>query len=382
MRRGFGRIRRWKSGRYGAAYIGADERLHWAETTFERKDDAVVWLNQERRLLENPDTWLPPKLRSAAARASQPPTLAEYAAGWLASRPLKPTTLELYGKHLDTHILPTLGALPLPAITPAAVRAWYTALGPNRPTRRAHCYGLLRTILGSAMAEQIITMNPCTIRGGSSAKTVHRARPATLEELGIIAEHMPDRLRLAVLIAAWCALRQGEILELRRGDIDVKARVIRVRRAVTRVAGERPIVGTPKSDAGVRDVSIPPHLVPEFERHLREHVGFGRDALLFAGRDSGEQLASSTLYRWYYPARKAAGRKDLRWHDLRHTGATLAAATGATLAELMSRLGHSTVGAAMRYQHAATDRDQVIAEALSRMAEPQRLPVAEDSSAR
>ena len=68
------------------------------------------------------------------------------------------------------------------------------------------------------------------------------------------------------------------------------------------------------------------------------------------------------------PAREAAGRPDLRWHDLRHTGAVLAAATGASLAELMARLGHSTVGAAMRYQHAASERDQIIAAALSRLA--------------
>jgi integrase len=66
--------------------------------------------------------------------------------------------------------------------------------------------------------------------------------------------------------------------------------------------------------------------------------------------------------------REAAGRPDLRFHDLRHTGATLAAATGATMAELMRRLGHSSPGAAMRYQHAADDRDQAIAGALSEFA--------------
>ncbi|MEI2718302.1 MAG: tyrosine-type recombinase/integrase [Candidatus Nanopelagicales bacterium] len=69
-----------------------------------------------------------------------------------------------------------------------------------------------------------------------------------------------------------------------------------------------------------------------------------------------------------HPAREKAGRPDLRFHDLRHTSATLAAATGATLAELMSRMGHSTPGAAMRYQHVAADRDRAIAEALSGMA--------------
>jgi integrase len=86
-------------------------------------------------------------------------------------------------------------------------------------------------------------------------------------------------------------------------------------------------------------------------------------------------MQPSTLYKVWYPAREAAGRPDLRFHDLRHTGATLAAATGATLAELMARLGHSTPAAAMRYQHAAADRDQAIAEALSGFAAAKVVPL-------
>jgi integrase len=101
--------------------------------------------------------------------------------------------------------------------------------------------------------------------------------------------------------------------------------------------------------------------------HLAEHTGPAPDALLFTG-DQGGYLAPSSLYGHFYPAREAAGRPDLRFHDLRHTGATLAAATGATMAELMRRLGHSSPAAAMRYQHAADDRDQAIAEALSEFA--------------
>ena len=83
----------------------------------------------------------------------------------------------------------------------------------------------------------------------------------------------------------------------------------------------------------------------------------------------------STLNGVFYPAREAAGRPDLRFHDLRHTGATLAAATGATLAELMARLGHSRPGAAMRYQHAAAERDKIIAEALSKLANGTVTPI-------
>jgi integrase len=367
-RRSFGYIRRLPSRRYQASYTGPDLVRHSARDTFETRLDAEAWLADERKIIAS-GSWIAPKGRTAPALAALPPTLSDYADGWLRSRTLKPRTRAHYRQLLDRQILPDLGEHRLTAITPTIVRNWYTALGPNTPTLRAHAYGLLRTIMGTAVAEQLITTNPCVIRAAGSSGRIHKPKPATFEELAIIKEHMPDRLRLAVLIAAWCGLRYGEIFELRRADVDLAVRVIRIRRAVARVPGEPPIVGTPKSAAGVRDASVPPHLLPEFRRHLAEHVAIGARSLLFpAARGSDKHLAPATLYRHFYTARKAAGRPDLRWHDLRHTGATLAAAAGATLSELMSRLGHSTVGAAMRYQHAAADRDRVIAEALSEMA--------------
>ena len=126
-------------------------------------------------------------------------------------------------------------------------------------------------------------------------------------------------------------------------------------------------IGTPKSEAGIRDVSIPPHILPQIEDHLERFTGGKPEALLFAA-DNGGHLQPSTLYRHWYKARTKAGREDLRWHDLRHSGDVLAAATGATLSELMSRLGHSTPAAAMRYQHVAAGRDREIAALLSKIA--------------
>ena len=96
-----------------------------------------------------------------------------------------------------------------------------------------------------------------------------------------------------------------------------------------------------------------------------------RDGLLFPGPTGGtSHLAAVDALQARASTRpaKAAGRPDLRWHDLRHTGAVLAAQTGATLAELMGRLGHSTPGAALRYQHVAGGRDAEIAAALSKLA--------------
>jgi integrase len=126
-------------------------------------------------------------------------------------------------------------------------------------------------------------------------------------------------------------------------------------------------VGDPKSYAGKRDVAIPPHIVPAVRDHLANHVGAERDSRLFPANHGGH-LQPSTFQRHFYRGRNKAKRPDLRLHDLRHTGATMAAQTGATLAELMARLGHSTPQAAMRYQHAAQGRDKVIAAALSKLA--------------
>jgi len=180
---------------------------------------------------------------------------------------------------------------------------------------------------------------------------------------------MPDRLRALVLIGAWCGLRFGELIELRRKDLDLRQAVLRVRRGVVRVDG-KVTVGSPKSEAGIRDVAIPPHLIPVLAEHLSRHVAESRDALLFSSmHDPDVQVHSNTVRRHWMKARVAAGRPDLRVHDLRHTGAVLAAQSGATLAELMARIGHSTPQAALRYQHAAQGRDAIIAARMSEEAE-------------
>jgi integrase len=366
-KRGFGGIRRLPSGRYQANYTGPDAQLHNAPNTFDTRGDAEAWLTDVRRQISRGE-W------SAKGVKKKPATTFEaYSTRWLERRTLKPRTRAHYRSLLDNHLSPTFGRMPLRSIDADEVADWYAEMRPDRPTLRAHSYGLLRTILASAVQDRQLDLNPCHIRGAGNSKRVHQVKPASLDELSTLVNAMPERLRAMTLLAAWCALRFGELAELRRKDLDLKNGVIHVRRAVVRVDG-RTIVGTPKSDAGTRDVAIPPHLIPLLRSHVQEHVAFGKDALLFPGTEGGH-LAPSTLYgrkpaktktgHGFYAARIAARRPDLRWHDLRHTGAVLAASTGATLAELMGRLGHSTPGAALRYQHAARGRDAEIAKALS-----------------
>lgn len=362
----FGSVDKLATG-YRARYFGPDGRRHKAPVLFLTKTDARAWLAQRHSEIIARQ-WTPPNAAEPAPKI----TFAEYADGWLdtrqvGGRPLKDRTREHYRKLLDEHIEPTFGTLPIASITADDVRDWYAATLAGRPTMRAHAYGLLRTIMSTAASDGRIGQNPCVIRGAGTAKRVHKVKPATVAEIGIIADEMPAQWSLMVLLAAWLALRFGELTELRRKDIDLADEVVRVRRAVVRTDDGFKVT-TPKSDAGIRDVAIPPHLIPAIEAHLTKHVAAKPDALLFPAV-AGGHLAPATLYRRFYTARAKANRDDLRWHDLRHSGAVFAAATGATLAELMARLGHSTPQAALRYQHAAQGRDRQIAALLSKIAE-------------
>jgi integrase len=364
----FGSVDKLATG-YRARYFGPDGRRYKAPTLFLTKREARSWLSlRQSEIIRK--AWEPPE---ATEQKPARTTFTEYAELWLAERELKDRTREHYRKLLDQRLLPApFAALPLSSITSDDVRSWHAKMGTKTPTMRAHCYGLLRTIFGTAASDGKIGVNPCVIRGAGSARRVHKIRPATLDELEIITREMPERHRPMILLASWLALRFGEIAELRRMDIDLRDEVIRVRRAVVRVEGGAFRVTTPKSDAGVRDVAIPPHLLPTLEDHMSKHVGSKRDSLLFPAKQGGH-LAPATLNRWFYKARAKANRPDLRFHDLRHSGAVLAASTGATLAELMQRLGHSTPAAAMRYQHAAQGRDREIAALLSKLADNKAL---------
>jgi integrase len=376
-RRGFGHVRKLPSGRWQASYLSPDGQRHTARSpegkplTFTAKQDAEGWLSlRHSEILRG--AWLPePKSLTEAPSGSQ--LLRAYGEAWLAGRDLSESTRRLYAITLRNQIYPALGDIAVTEIAPAAVRAWHAGLRhprdaskPLGPTQRAHAYSLLRTILNTAVADDVIPANPCRVRGAGQSKRARTPRPASVAELEAIAAAMPARYRLMVLLAAWCALRFGELAELRRSDIEVKNGVVHIRRGVIR-AGTGEVVKTPKSEAGKRDVNIPPHLMAAVRAHLRDHVAARADALVFPAA-AGGHMAPSSLYAVFHPARDKAGRPDLRFHDLRHTGAVLAAATGATLAELMARLGHSTVSAAMRYQHAAADRDKAIAAALSGLA--------------
>jgi integrase len=357
-RRRFGSIRKLPSGRYQARYRDPAGQSHAA--TCETKADAGRFLAEACTELAR-GTWIDPRLGHT--------TLRDYAEPWLEVRDVRPRTRELYAGQLRNHILPTLGDVELSSLSPAAVRRWHgklLAAGHLSSVTVAKCYRLLRTILGTAADDGLIAKNPCILKGAGAEHSPAR-RVVSVKHVEALANAMPERYRMLVLLALFRACRWGELIELTRSDLNFLHLTLRVERQCIQLDDSTLQLGPPKSDAGRREVSIPPHLSAELTRHLDAWVGPEPDALLFC-TPSGTRLRRGNFTKLWRAAVDEVGPRGLHFHDLRHSGATLAAATGATTKELMARIGHASPRAALNYQHAVWDRDQTIAQKMSDLA--------------
>ena len=368
------------SGRIRARWAYFDEagklRQVAAPATYRNLADAMNWLKaQEGESIRG--TWEAPKPKEPAG-----PTLDGYFKTWLDNRrtrrglPLRPTTKGTY-RGLWALAEPLHG-IEIDRLTSAMVRTWFTGLDPERARRNFSAWALLRDVMNDAVRDELVTANPCTQRFANPPKR-HHTVIAAVDELDVIIEHMPERHRAAILLAAWGGLRLGELCELRRKDVDLDSGVVRVRRSVERVSGGY-IVGPTKSDAGMRDVVIPPHVIPALQEHL-DGMPADAEALWFPAQDGGH-LAPSTFYGrvargnragfGFYHARRMAGRDDLRFHDLRHSALTRFAMAGATVAELLRQGGHSSPQMAIHYQHEAGRASDLAARMSEQASEPKR----------
>jgi integrase len=357
MGRQFGHLRKLPSGRWQASYIGPGGRRRNAPRTFRTKSDGRVWLSTVEADLAR-GLWMDDQL----GRES----FGNYARGWLRDHPTmgeryKETCL----RNLRLH-LAELDSVQLRALTPVLVRTWHAEAlrGSGGRTSIAQSYRFMRAVLNTAVREGAIARNPCMIVGAGSDRA--RERPvASPAEVVALVEAITPRYRAAVLLGAWCGLRRGEVLGLFRGDVDLDAGTVTVRRnRVELLESARAYDKAPKTDAGQRTVSIPPHVLPVLREHMVSWAGVDR---VFVGRD-GRPMRGDAVRQAFARARKSAGMEGFRFHDLRHTGQTLAASTGATLKDLMKRLGHASAAAANRYLHAVDGRDAEIAAALSELA--------------
>ncbi len=354
-RRRFGAVRQLPSGRWQARYRGPDGIDRPAPHTFATKKDAERWLAvKEAEIIRG--EWTNPDAGAVSFK--------EYAAEWLRDRALKPKTRQLYEGLLRLHILPAFEGMTLGEIKDRHVRRWHKELldhGPGEVTA-AKAYRLLRTILNTAVEDELIRRNPCRIKGAGIERSPERP-VLSMPQVFDLAEAIEPRYRALVLLAVFASMRWGELAALRRHCVDLDARTVRIEASVSELKDGSLVVVRPKSEAGRRTVVIPSVAVDVLRFHLEVYAERSQDGLVFVG-PKGAPLRRANFSRQWRRAIAKAGLSGVHFHDLRHTGNTLASRTGATLKDLMGRMGHGSTRAAMIYLHTTSDRDRLIADAM------------------
>lgn len=367
-RRGFGSVRQLPSKRWQVRYRGPDGRVHTAPRTFDTKRSAEQWLSiTETQVLRG--EWTDP----GRARI----TVHDYVTAWIIQRPgLRPRTIELYKWLLRKHIDPELGGVELGKLSTSLIRHWRAgrlASGVSA-TVTAKSYRLLRAAMNTAVNEdKILPRNPCIVRGADRESPDERP-VVSIAQVFQIAGEVPDRYRLLVLLAAFGSMRWGEVAALRRSDIALDGSSIRIARAIVELPGRGIVFGPPKSRAGVREVAIPEAIRDDLLKHITYYVGEHPGSLLFTGELSGGPVRRSNFsqrVKWSSMVERL-GMKGVHFHDLRHAGNIWASKSGTSTRDLMARMGHDDMRAALIYQRATSDADQRIAEELSAMVEAHR----------
>ncbi|MGO0577800.1 tyrosine-type recombinase/integrase [Ornithinimicrobium panacihumi] len=401
-REAWGRLRKLPSGRWQARYPGPDGEMYTARTdddkplTFLSKTDARTWLAGVHTKIAR-DLWEPPSVLAARLRAEAEADkarsigFAEYAERWIEMIRTRPGrngkrraagTVRSYKGKITGYLVPEFGDTPVRNIDVARIHEMTDRLdkipSPLNPKSKFNGISqpvliVLMMILRQAARDGIIPAAP-DISIPKQASVRHDADHdqsedvASPQQVEALYDATPQLYAIAVLFAAWCQLRRAECLGLQRRDIEWHldgSATLHVRRQLNANTGDYTDL---KSDAGKRSLSIPALMVDRLREHLSVNVAPEAKAPVIPGSVCGNVPLSNTRWGhiWAESRDAVAGLPHrFRFHDLRHTGLTLFAQEGATLAELMRRGGHSDIRVVLRYQHATMVRDRELADRMS-----------------
>lgn len=357
--RGFGSIDQLKSGNWRVRYTNPYGEPDKAKRTFKKYLEAEKELSRILNSIET-GTWQKDVAPEAGAIDPKTITLAQLATAWRKQatnnqgRRLGDKTLAEYGRLVNS-TLAGLKNKPIRQIHTQQIEAWRAGeLERGVLNQTSKAYKHLKQLMDYALEKRWITSNPCTIKRGGVYKAEQPIIPSEAE-VQLMLEIAPEPLKTILAIASEGGLRKGEILELRRKDIDLKpirgsrAVGLKVSRSVLWVDGN-PKVKPPKSAKGLRTILLPDQASELVRAHLRR-VDITPEALLFSrGADPLEHFGQFQLRTLWDNIKAQAGYKG-RFHSLRGYHATQCAINGATIKELQDRLGHSTPQMVMVYQH-------------------------------
>lgn len=319
-----GFVERRAQGKWRARYRGPDGKER--SRTRERRVDAQRWLTEQQSSIAR-GAWVDP----AAGRI----TLGDWAGRWLAAQGhLKPSTRARYEGIVTRHVQPRWGRVPLSRVTHGDLAAWVAGLD-LAPASVRYVHRVVSLVLDLAVRDGRIAANPAAgVRLPKVTRPTKRA--LTHDEVTRLADACGDR-RLLVLVLAYTGLRWSEVAALRVGRVDLLRRRVTVAEAVTEVRG-RLTWGTPKSHAH-RVVPVPRFLVDDLAAHM---AGKGPDALVFVGGSGGTLRNLNWRRDVFDRAAASVGLAGLVPHELRHTAASLAIQSGASVVSVQRMLGHAS----------------------------------------
>lgn len=362
-RRGVGSIRKLPSGRYQVRFTDPLGMRRTARTTFKTKAAAEFELTAIRGEIEA-GTWHIDQSPQAGGLDPKTLTLKDLAAHWRSQQvtskgfPLSPNTLSEYQRLIE-RVLIAFANQSIRNITRQQIETWRAPELKRAPNQTVKAYKHLKTLMSWAHKRNWIAVNPCDIER-ASAYTPSEPQPPSVQQVQIMLDSSSGSSQAIIALAAFGGLRKGEILELRRKDLQIQEdqgeRWLRVNvsRGVIWNQGH-PEVRRPKTDAGIRSVLLPIVASDLVMKYLTQ-VSIEPEALLFSkGRTQNQHLSEHEINPDWRKVRKIANYQG-RFHSLRTFAATEFAKANPTNQELMDRFGHRDIKTAMRYQR-STGRD-------------------------
>ncbi len=297
---------------------------------------------------------------------------------WHASGEIGDATRERYDVLLKKQIAPHIGSTPMQRLGTAEVQAWHSKMrdaGLSAVTVR-HAHAVLRKALGDAVRHGQLSRNVCGLDGQRAPK-VPKKKPTIVK--GKQMADVVDKLKSTTIypeamLALFCGLRAGEVLALTWSAVDLDRRVLQVRASVEEVAGQPLKIKAPKTEDGVRQVTMPDIVVDTLRDHRRQQLelrmllGQGRpdaDALLFPGPDGGPGRRTALSIRWGKVA-EAIGIPAVTYHNLRHSHASQLIKAKVDIVTISARLGHADPSITLRvYAHLFEESDEAAANAIN-----------------
>lgn len=370
---GEGTIRQRKDGLWEAAYSYRD-----ASGNLKRRS---LYAKTQREVAE--------KLRAALRALDQGETVntdrqtvAQFLDRWLedvAKPAVRPKTYHSYAQLVRLHLAPGLGKHQLSKLAPQHVQAFMNAklTAGLSPRTVQYLRAVLRRALGQALKWGLVTRNVATLVDAPRS-VQHEMRALNPGQAArLLAAAQGDRHEALYAVAVALGLRQGEVLGLRWGDVDFGTGHLHVRVALQRVKGQPPRLVEPKTRQSRRTIAMPRVIVAQLRAHRTRQL---EEQLLAGERWQGERwglvfpstigtpLEARNLVTRYKALLDRAGLPDIRFHDLRHSCASLLIAQGIPARVVMETLGHSQISLTMdTYAHVFSDVQRQAAEAMDRL---------------